>query len=218
MAQARAKVAGSDKKALPSAKVIGDVDRTKRIEVTVLLRPRQNRRAADALLRMASKRPAARTYTSREDFAELCGADPGDVAKVEAFAHDHNLTVVNVSAAKRSVRLAGTLGDLITAFQPRMKRYKLGGRVFRGRTGALSVPRSLASAVVGVLGFDDRPAARSHSRFRCAASPAPGAVAAPRREPRRTTLPTAASAHSRWRSSTRSRRETAADSASESSS
>ena len=36
----RMTVPGSEKKALPTAKVVGDVDPNKRIEITVMLRPR----------------------------------------------------------------------------------------------------------------------------------------------------------------------------------
>jgi len=44
-------------------------------------------------------------------------------------------------------------------FRPQLKRYRIAKRTFRGRTGALSVPTELASIVVGVFGFDNRPLA-----------------------------------------------------------
>jgi kumamolisin len=176
----RVTVAGSDKKALPNAKVIGAVDPVSRIEITVVLRPRTSgagaltASAATAQAMKAGGQPATqRQYLSREEFEAERGADPKDVAAIEDFAHQHNLTVVDVSLAKRSIRLAGTVKDLTAAFQPTLKEAKVGSRSVRTRTGGISVPAELARSVVAVLGFDNRPAASPHFRF--ATRPAPAA-------------------------------------------
>jgi len=164
-------VPGSEKKALPHAKVVGKVDADERIEITVVLRPRVSgesrapQAVAEAAMAEATKAPDQRQYISREAFAAERGADPDDVAKVEAFAQEHNLTVVEASLAKRSLRLAGRIADLTAAFRPKLKRVKVAKRIVRMRTGGISVPEELAPIVVAVLGFDDRPAARSHVRF-----------------------------------------------------
>src|SRR5205807_4569482 len=92
------------------------------------------------------------------------GADPADLAKIDALAHEHNLTVVRASIPERTVKLAGALADFMAAFRPQLKRYRIAKRTFRGRTGALSVPTELASIVVGVFGFDNRPLAQPHYR------------------------------------------------------
>src|SRR5438128_2351300 len=111
----RTTVPGSEKKALPNAKVIGDVDPNERIEITVVLRPRTSgggpltpKAAAEVAMNTGSQLPEQRQYVSREAFAAQRGADPEDVAKVEAYAQEHNLTVVEASLPKRSIRLAGT--------------------------------------------------------------------------------------------------------------
>lgn len=167
----RTTVPGSEKKALPNAKVIGDVDPNDRIEVTVVMRPRTSGggspplKAAAAAMKWGSQLPEQRQYLNREAFAAQRGADPKDMAKVEAFAQVHNLTVVEASVPKRSIRLAGTIGDLTAAFRPNLKKSKLGSRTVRTRTGGISVPQELAGIVVAVLGFDNRPAARPHCRF-----------------------------------------------------
>jgi len=164
--KARKIVPGSEKKALPNAKIIGEVDPTARIEVTVVLRPRAAG-AADAQAMAASERlPEQRQYVSRESFAAERGADPDDIARVEALAEEHHLTVVESSLSKRTVRLGGTVADLTEAFRPNLKKAKLGSRIIRARTGGISVPADLQDAVVAVLGFDDRPAATPHLRFR----------------------------------------------------
>src|SRR5262245_23425774 len=85
----RKTVPGSEKQALPHAKVIGDVDPKQRIEVTVVLRPRASggargqESAAKKAMAAAARLPERRKYVSREAFAAEHGADPTDVEKVE---------------------------------------------------------------------------------------------------------------------------------------
>ncbi|HYP66888.1 MAG TPA: S53 family peptidase [Thiobacillaceae bacterium] len=172
VAKQRKSVPGSEKRAVPNARLIGEVDETQRIEVTVMVRARSSGAGVRALtksraevMNMGAKLPEQRRYLSREEFAAQRGADPDDIEKVENFALAHKLTVVHASADTRSLRLSGSLGDLIAAFRPRLKQYRSGNRVFRGRTGPISVPHELADIVVGVFGFDDRPVAKPHCRF-----------------------------------------------------
>jgi kumamolisin len=168
----RVMVPGSEKKALPHAQVVGDVDPGERIEITVVLRPRTSgagavtpKKAAAFAMGTGAESPTARQYLTREEFASQRGASPADISAVEDFAHVHNLTIVDVSIAKRNIRLAGTVKDLMTAFQPTLKQAKVGTRAVRTRTGGISVPAELAAVVVAVLGFDNRPAAKPHFRF-----------------------------------------------------
>ena len=165
----RVLVPGSEKKALPNAKVVGKLDPNERIEITVIVRPRSavpKTGKVDASARDTSTQlPEQRQYLSRESFAAERGADPEDVRRVEVFAKEHNLTVVDASLQKRSIRLAGTVSDLTVAFQPNLKKSKMGSRVVRTRTGGISVPAELAPIIVAVMGFDDRPAAIPHVRF-----------------------------------------------------
>ncbi len=167
-ARNRTKVVGSEKKAPLNAKVVGEVDPKKQIEITVLVRPRADggsRAQANAAMEMSAQLPENRQYVSRETFTEQRARTRDDLAKVEAFARQHNLAVIESSIPKRSVRLSGTVGDLTAAFKPNLKRYKRGRNVFRGRTGGISVPDELSNIVVGVLGFDNRPVATPHHRF-----------------------------------------------------
>ena len=180
----RVTVTGSEKKALPNAKVIGSVDPEARIEITVVLRPRATRSKAlsvRAAAASAMQTDAQRHYLSREEFEAERGADPEDITAIEAFAHDHNLTVVETSLAKRTIRLAGTVKDLTAAFQPKLKEARLAGRSLRTRTGGISVPAGIAPMVVAVLGFDNRPAARPHCRFLIPPAPASASSGGTRR-------------------------------------
>jgi len=154
-------VPGSQKQKLPRAKIVGDVDPEQRIEITVVLRRRGGSEGLESVLSAAAAPPKA---VSREEFAGQLGADPADVAKVEAFAHAHDLEVVDVNRDSRRIRVAGSIEDLTAAFRPKLKRAKAGNRVVRTRTGGISVPDELGDIVVAVLGFDNRPAATPHLR------------------------------------------------------
>jgi kumamolisin len=156
--QARTTIAGSEKQPLANATPIGEVDPKERITVTVLLRRRGGAPT------VTTTRGGAAAPMAREAFAEQHGADPADVDRLEDFAHTHHLTVDAVDLAARTVKLSGTVGDLIQAFEPELKLYRVGRRKVRGRTGALSAPRDVAAAIEGVFGLDDRPVARPHFR------------------------------------------------------
>ena len=106
-------VAGSQRTPLRDAKAVGKVDLKHHIEVTVRVRSRSADAEWDArIMETNSKHPSERTYLSREDLAAHRGADPEDLAKIDAFAHAHHLTVIETSIPKRAIRLAGTADDL----------------------------------------------------------------------------------------------------------
>jgi kumamolisin len=143
-----------------------------RFEVTVRLRPKRPSGADGAY---EDTQPARRQYLSREDFAASHGADPQDIAKITAFAADHQLVVVEADAARRSVVLSGNAATLGAAFGVSLQQFEHDGGTYRGRTGSISVPDNLAEVVQGVFGLDNRPQAQPHFQvFQ------PGTEAAPR--------------------------------------
>ena len=149
----RTVVAGSDKKMLPQARLVGKVDPKQQLEITVLLRPRKNVDSARQAMRLGYQLPVHRKYLTRRQLAEAHGADPRDVAQLDAFAHAHGLTITLTHLERRTVRLAGSVAALTSAFRPNLKNYRLGSRVFHGRTGPLSVPKPLGKIVQGIFGF-----------------------------------------------------------------
>ncbi len=163
---ARKPVPGSEKSAPPRATVVGKVDPDKRIEISVIVRPRTDTRGAMESRNFTSPELSSRQYASREAIAAERGASPDDIAKIDAFARDHHLTVVETSIARRTIKLSGTIADLEAAFQPNLKQMKVEGKVIRARTGAITVPADLANIVVAVLGFDNRPAVQPHLVYR----------------------------------------------------
>jgi kumamolisin len=158
----RRAVPGSERTPLARSVSHGPVPRDERFEVTLRVRRRTPvAQLADGGLH-GEHLPAARRYVGREEYAERHGADPADLAKVEAFARQHGLVVVESSAPRRSVFLSGTAAQFEAAFGTRIEHYECQGRTYRGRAGPLTVPEDLADIVEGVFGIDDRPAAVPH--------------------------------------------------------
>jgi kumamolisin len=80
---------------------------------------------------------------------------------VTAFATSAGLSVVESSAARRSVVVSGTVAQLTAAFRVDLRRFSNPTGTFRGRVGTIAVPSSIADVVTGVFGLDERPQARA---------------------------------------------------------
>ncbi len=125
---------------------------------------------------MAELLPKDRTYVTREEFAAKAGADPADLRLIDDFAREHNLTVMEINVAARTVRLNGTVVDLNAAFGVELKLFGAEGQQeYRGRTGKISLPAPIAEVVQAVLGLDNRRVANPHYRVREVAANAAGA-------------------------------------------
>jgi kumamolisin len=101
---------------------------------------------------------------TREEFVGRFGAAPADVERVEAFAADNDLTVVQVDRARRTVVLSGTVTNMNEAFATELMLFQCPQGAFRGRTGLLYIPTALQDIIVGVFGLDERPQAQAHFR------------------------------------------------------
>ena len=112
---------------------------------------------AKKVMELATQLPAERRYMSRTELANLAGADPADITKIDAFAHQNKLSVTEVSIPRRTVKLSGTIADISAAFGVKLQRYKAGSVSYRGRTGKITIPASLGGIIERVLGLDDRP-------------------------------------------------------------
>ncbi len=162
----RVTVTGSERLPQHRARSLGPVPADERFEVTVRVRRRQPLAAPAERGVHDATPPAARRYLSREDYAAQHGASPEDIAAVRRFAEAHGLVVVDASAGRRSVFLSGTAAQFSAAFGTTIEHYEHDHATYRGRSGALSVPRALGDIVVGVFGIDDRPAAQPHFQRR----------------------------------------------------
>jgi kumamolisin len=114
---------------------------------------------------IGTRMPRDRQYLSLKEFESAHGAAPDDLVKVEQFADEHGLSVVEVSPARRTLVLSGTVASLSDAFGVCLAIYEYPGGTYRGRTGPVHVPAELADVVEGVFGLDNRPQAQL--TFRC---------------------------------------------------
>jgi kumamolisin len=150
---------GSEPAAVPGAGPLGPVDPNEPVDVSVVLRPRRSPEELAAITDQVTA--GKRAPLTREEYAAAFGADPADVAAVERFAEAQQLQVVEVSPARRTIRLAGTAAALGAAFGVDLQHYRAAdGTSFRAHSGPVRVPAELAGAVQAVLGFDTRPLAR----------------------------------------------------------
>lgn len=155
---------GSSRTALKGAKVVGKADPNQRIEITIQVRRKSEVELAKKVMELATQLPAERRYMSRTELANLAGADPADITKIDAFAHQNKLSVTEVSIPRRTVKLSGTIADISAAFGVKLQRYKAGSVSYRGRTGKITIPASLGGIIERVLGLDDRPTVIPHYR------------------------------------------------------
>jgi kumamolisin len=159
-------VPGSERHAMADAHAIGPAAPDERFEVTVRVRAKTTRQSLAAGGALADELPAKRRYVSRAEYAQTHAADPADLARVATFAGDHQLAVVEASAARRSVVLSGTVQAFNQAFGVDLQQMEHPNGTYRGRTGSISVPGELAGIVQGVFGLDDRPLADPHFQAR----------------------------------------------------
>lgn len=158
-------LAGSARLPLQGAKEIGPADPNEIVDVTIRLRSRSGKKPL--VERGEFTKPVdQRTILSREEFETQHGADPAGIALVESFAHDHGLTVKESSPERRTVIVSGTVAAMNKAFGVELKQYSHADGEYRGRTGAVQLPRALSSVVEGVFGLDNRPQAKPHFRRR----------------------------------------------------
>ena len=116
--------------------------------------------------------PPEGARVTREEWAASFGASDGDVAAISSFASEAGLTVESVDQARRAVVLSGPVAALAVAFgvEVRVDDSSSGGTRLVP-SGPISVPVALEAAVTAVVGFDERPQARTRLRRRHAASP-----------------------------------------------
>ena len=163
MTKNRKRVAGSERAPLQGARLAGPANPQERIDVVLLLRPATSETRPSAQ-RTDNAKPHERVHLSHNEYEAQHGADPADVSKIGAFAHEHGLDVGEVNLAGRTVVLSGTIQAMSEAFNVTLQMYAHPSGAYRGRTGAVEIPDDLESIVKGVFGLDNRPQANPHMR------------------------------------------------------
>ncbi len=169
-------LSGSERAPLPDAQEVGPADPTEEIFVTVVLRPGRQQDETELGSEVTSDDLASRRYLSRAELAEENPAPEAAVQQVEAFAAEHGLQVASVDRARRRVVLRGPVAAFNAAFRVDLRKFRSATASYRGRTGSVQVPATLADRVEAVLGLDNRPQARPHVRVAGPGRAAGGAI------------------------------------------
>jgi kumamolisin len=172
MSSTKVTLGGSERQ--PVGRRVGDQPDDEMIEVSVILKPKVRALVPDQ----------GGATVSREQFATSHGADSQAIDKVKKFAQENKLTVSEVSAERRTVKLEGTAANLKKAFEVKLDRYEHDGQQYRARTGGIKLPSELADSVEAVLGLDNRPQTKPHYRTRAEGSPQTSAAAGVSYSPR----------------------------------
>jgi hypothetical protein len=164
---------GSERHPSPGAKLIGPADPKEQFRVTIVLRRRPDGQPMPTPDYYARVPPAKRRRLSEAEFAAKYGASPEDIQAVTNYATAMGLTIVETSAARRSVIVSGTVAQMEKAFKVTLNQYEapvsLSGskppmkgteppamEVYRGRDGFIQVPKELTDIVIGAFGLDNR--------------------------------------------------------------
>ena len=142
-------------KAAPLAAVIDTLNPNEVMSVTVRVR---RKKSIDALLKAGKQ-------ITHEEYEKNHGAIPAELAAVEEYAQLHHLSIVESSAARRSVVLTGAVKNFESAFQVHLSHHRSAdGHIFRGRSGGIHIPGHLEGVIEGVFGLDNRPQATPKSQ------------------------------------------------------
>jgi kumamolisin len=117
----------------------------------------------DLVLKRRQPAPEAQLaqHISHVEFARDFGA-PDDVRAIEEMAAHHHFSISRIDLASRIISIRGRLSQLAEIFGAGLEMRCIGTQVFRSRRGHLRVPQELADRVVAILGFDQRPVARTY--------------------------------------------------------
>ena len=162
------RLAGSERHPGPGATLLSPADPDERFSVTIVLRRRLDGEPMPGI-DFYRRPPSQRPRLPEDEFAARYGASPEDIAVITGFAAAHGLEVTEANAARRSVKVSGTVAQMERAFHVTLGTYQLAGstagqaagsgpaRTYRGRDGFIFAPAELAEVAIAVLGLDNRP-------------------------------------------------------------
>ncbi|MCL4519893.1 MAG: S53 family serine peptidase [Thaumarchaeota archaeon] len=166
--RSKAALRGSERSPVVGASETVQAAGPERLEISIILRPNQDTLQSLTLLSddLCRSSLRGRSHLSHEEFAARSyGSNEKDIQLVADFAKDKGIDI-SISSSRRTALLSGSAGHLSELFGVKLRRYThpITRRSFRGRAGSIHVPSELVEVVRAVLGFDDRPQARTHFR------------------------------------------------------
>ena len=169
---------GSERKPAPGAQIVGPANSKEKISVTILLRRRPDGSPMPSVdsFRIGPAHRGGRIPS--DEFAAKYGASPEDLGRAKDFVESRGLTVVETSAARRTLLVSGTVAQMSAAFAVDFNLYDAplrardragrgkaanGRQTYRGRDGFIYLPNELEGIVVGVFGLDNRSITKRNS-------------------------------------------------------
>jgi kumamolisin len=166
---------GSQRDLLPNSRPAGSINPDEITSVTVRVRSGGDTKELEKNLDTIYQQPLEdRRYLTRQELLEQQGSRTSDLDAIEQFALQHNLMVSHRSAAQRSLVLTGKLSDLLNAFHADVHMFHHSSGPYRGRKGAIYIPRQFLNVITGIFGFDTRPKHKLPHRARAAVLNGPG--------------------------------------------
>jgi kumamolisin len=150
------RLAGSELRPPPDARLVGPAEPDEAVTVRVCLRTRPDGRPLPGHEHWLATPPGQRNFPSPEEFSAWHGAAPQDLAAIAAFAGTHGLEVTAASVADRTVVLSGTAAQVSRAFAVELGRYESPRGTYRGHDGFIHLPEEIVDVVVAVFGLDNR--------------------------------------------------------------
>jgi subtilase family serine protease len=149
----RVTIAGSAPTWATSGRVVGSPSASKRITFNVVL-PLRNAAAADKLAAAVSdpKSSSYGHYLTSAQFNSRFAPTTAQVNKVANFLRGAGIRVTGTAQGNRWVSASGTVQQIQSAFSATLRNYSYKGHVMHAPGTALSVPRSIAGLVAGVVG------------------------------------------------------------------
>ncbi len=150
------RLAGSERRPRPGARLLGPADPGATLTVTVRVRRRPGSPPLPGHAHWMATPPGKRKFLTTEQLTATYGAAAEDLERVARFAAHHHLAVRESDPTCRTVLLSGTVEHMSRAFAVELGRYELAEETYRGRDGFVHVPRDLHGVVLGVFGLDNR--------------------------------------------------------------
>jgi kumamolisin len=156
--QSRTVLSGSEKAPFAQAGAEKPAPLDERITVSVIVRRKTPLKAAHI---------TGEQRLTRAQFNANHAADPAAVKLVQDFAKEFGLAVQRGTPApgRRTIKLAGTVGNMQRAFGVSLVHKTMEGVTYRVREGTINLPAELQGYIVAVLGLDNRPQAEPHYRI-----------------------------------------------------
>jgi subtilase family serine protease len=103
-------------------------------------------------------------YLSARSFNARFGPTASDVKSVGAYLRGAGFHVTSVAQGRRWIDATGSVAQVESAFKTTLRYVRHDGQTVRVATSALSIPRSIASSVAGIVGVSQTPL--HHPAFR----------------------------------------------------